>query len=89
LANIKSALKQMRVSRKRSLRNRMIHNRMRTYVKAADAAMVAGGTTEARDALQEAISQIDRAAQKGIIHPNGAARRKSRLAKRFNALSQK
>ncbi|MFH1084790.1 MAG: 30S ribosomal protein S20 [Chloroflexota bacterium] len=89
MANTRSALKQMREGRKRNLRNRMIQSRMRTYVKAADAAIVTGGVTEAQEALQEALSQIDRTAQKGVIHRNSAARRKSRLAKRFNALLQK
>jgi small subunit ribosomal protein S20 len=68
---------------KRRLRSRSVRSAVRTYItKARVAINVApeGDTTE--DAILKAISELDRAARKGVIHPNNAARRKSRLVKR-------
>ena len=76
----------MRQNEKRRLQNRMVRSRMRTFVKKADALIASGSKEEAADAVRVALSEIDKAAQKGIIHRNNAARRKSRLAKRFNSL---
>ena len=86
MANIQSAIKRMRQNEKRRLQNRMVRSRMRTFVKKADALIASGSKEEAADAVRVALSEIDKAAQKGIIHRNNAARRKSRLAKRFNSL---
>ena len=87
MANIQSAIKRNRQNVKRRARNRMVRSRMRTYVKKADGLLVDGKQEEAAEAVQVALQEIDKAAQKGIIHRNSAARRKSRLAKRLNALS--
>jgi len=86
LANIQSAIKRNRQNGKRQLRNRMVKSRMRTFVKLAHQAIEAGEKPAAEDAVRSAIGEIDRAAQKGVLHPNGAARRKSRLMARLNAL---
>ncbi len=83
MANIKSAIKRIRQSEKRRVRNRAIRSRMRTYVKQANTAIVTGD--DAGEAVRAAISELDRAAKKGIIHPNNAARRKSRLMHKLNA----
>ncbi len=84
MANIKSAIKRIRQSEKRRVRNRAVRSRMRTYVKQANTAIVTG-EEDAVEAVRAAISELDRAAKKGIIHSNNAARRKSRLMKKLNA----
>ena len=83
LPNVKSAEKRMRTSAARAERNRQFRSKMRTALKkvrGADSAET--GAT----ALREASSLLDRAAQKRIIHPNKAARAKSRLSARIAAL---
>jgi len=86
LANIQSAIKRARQNKKRYQRNRMVRSRMRSFVKKADQLIVEGDKEEAAEAVRQAISELDKAAQKGIIARNNAARRKSRLMSRFNAL---
>lgn len=84
MANHRSALKRMRQNQKRRLRNRIIHGRARTAVKKARALIEEGRWEEAEAAVKLAISALDRAAEKGVIHKNNAARRKSRLMRHFN-----
>jgi small subunit ribosomal protein S20 len=86
LANIKSAIKRNKQNEKRRLRNRVIRGRARTFVKKARVAIVDGGVEEARSATLQAVSALDKAAEKGIIHKNNAARRKSRLMRRLSEL---
>ncbi len=83
MANIKSQIKRNRQNEKRRLRNRAVRSELRTREKAAIAA--AGGDGEA-EALRQTIKRIDRAASKGVIHKNTAARKKSRLSARIKAL---
>jgi small subunit ribosomal protein S20 len=83
LANHKSAIKYNRVSERRRLRNRLVIVSTRTFVKKARTSIVAGEQTAAREAVVSAIRALDKAASKGIIHKNNAARRKSRLMKRL------
>lgn len=85
MANTKSAIKHMHQDEKRRLRNRAVRSRTRTFVKKADENIASGDKAAAVEAVREAVSQLDRAAQKGVIHRNSAARRKSRLMKRLNA----
>jgi small subunit ribosomal protein S20 len=84
LANTASALKRIRSNNRKRIRNKMVRSRTRTAVRTARNAET---PDEARQATLAAISALDRAAQKGVIHRNNAARRKSRLAKRLNTLS--
>ncbi len=70
----RSALKRQRQTLKRTLRNRAWKSRMKTLIKKAQQLLTP-------EALREAIKVIDKAAAKGIIHRNTAARRKSRLMK--------
>jgi len=88
LANIKSQIKRNKQNEKRRLRNRYFIGRARTYVKSARSNVNTGGAEDARLATLEAISELDRAAQKGVIHKNNAARRKSRLMKQLNTLEK-
>jgi small subunit ribosomal protein S20 len=85
LANTKSAIKQTRQEPKRTLRNRMVKTKMRTYLKKAQVAVAQDNKEAAEAAVLAAISQIDKAAQKGVIHRNNAARHKARLMKHLNA----
>ncbi|MCS7246127.1 MAG: 30S ribosomal protein S20 [Thermomicrobium sp.] len=86
MPNTKSAAKALRRSERRRIRNRMWRSAARTFVKKARKLMEAGDLEAAARAIGDAISTLDRAAAKGVIHKNNAARRKSRLMKRFNAL---
>lgn len=84
MANIKSAIKHIKTSEKRRQRNMAVRSSTRTYVKRARNA-IAQHPAEAQDDVRTAISALDRAVKKGVIHPNNAARRKSRLMKRYNS----
>jgi len=87
LANTKSALKALRQSERRRIRNRSIRSRTRTYVKRARVAIAsAPAAPESEEALRQAISALDRAVTKGVLHRNTAARHKSRLMRRWNEL---
>jgi small subunit ribosomal protein S20 len=68
------------------VRNRVYRGRARTFVKKARFAIENGDVEEARAATLEAISELDRAAQKGVLHKNNASRRKGRLMKQLAAL---
>jgi len=83
LANTKSAIKRIKQNHKRRLRNRLFSGRARTFVKSAQAKMEDGTPEDARAATIAAIRTLDKAAEKGIIHKNNAARRKSRLMRRL------
>ncbi|OAT82317.1 30S ribosomal protein S20 [Desulfotomaculum copahuensis] len=84
MPNIKSAIKRVKVTRKRTLRNARLKSALRTAIRKFESA--AGGTSreEAGQALHKALVAIDKAVTKGILHKNTAARKKSRLTKRFN-----
>jgi small subunit ribosomal protein S20 len=90
MANHASALKRHRQSEKRRLQNRIFRNRIRTLVKKARVSIHSGSDmAEAREATRIAIRDLDMAASRGTIHPNNAARRKSRLMKQLAALVAK
>lgn len=86
MANTKSAIKRIRQNAKRRERNRVFRGRARTFVKNARLAIENGELETARAATLQAISALDKAAQKGVLHSNNAARRKSRLMKQLAAL---
>lgn len=83
LANIKSAIKRNKQNEKRRVRNRVFRGAARTFVAKARVAIESEDAEAAKKATLEAISALDKAAQKGVIHKNNAARRKSRLMKRL------
>ena len=89
MANIKSAIKRNKQNEKRRQRNRIFRGRARTSVKNARDVISGENLEEARAATLQAISALDKAAEKGILHKNNAARRKSRLMKRLAALETK
>jgi small subunit ribosomal protein S20 len=82
-----SALKQMRQSRKRRARNRRDVTHVKSQVKKLRAAIASGDADAARKLLPETIGQIDRAAKKGVVHDNAAARYKSRLTRKVSSLA--
>lgn len=82
MPNIKSVVKDVKKSRLNHLRNVSAKSAMKTYIRKAKSALDGKTTGDAGDAVRVAISTIDKTAQRGIIHRNAAARRKSRLMKR-------
>ena len=84
MANIRSAIKRIRGSARKRERNQVFRSRARTYVNKARKLIAEGKIEEAREEVQLAIVALDKAAAKGIIHRNKAARSKSRLMKRLN-----
>ncbi len=88
MPNIKSQAKRLRQNEKRRLRNRYFRGRARTFVKKARQAMDEGNLDAARQFTHQAIKALDKAAEKGILHKNNVARRKSRLMKRLAAFEQ-
>ena len=80
----KSAQKQVRVAERRQLRNKPIRSRCKTDVTKAERLIFSGELESAQKAVVAAISSLDKAVEKGVIHPNNAARRKSRLMKKLN-----
>ena len=80
----KSAKKQVRVDKRRRLRNKSVRSLCKTRITKAERLIFSGELESARAAVVAAISSLDKAAEKGIIHPNNAARRKSRLMKKLN-----
>ena len=86
MPNNPSAAKRMRQEQKRRLHNRSIKSLVKTQItKARQAIDAEVGYSDAEAAVRSAVSELDRAAKKGVIHPNNAARRKSRLMKQLNA----
>ncbi|MBR4879083.1 MAG: 30S ribosomal protein S20 [Clostridia bacterium] len=83
MPNIKSAKKRVLVSEVRNARNRAIKTAVKTQVKKFDAAIEAGTNVEA--AYKAVVATVDKAAAKGVMHKNTAARRKSALARKMNA----
>ena len=77
----------MRSGVKRHERNRANLSQLKTQVKKLRAAIAKGDAGEARKTLDETMSEIDKAAKKGVIHDNAAARYKSRLSRRVNAVT--
>ena len=83
MANIKSAIKRIRSSKRKQVRNLAVRTRARSAVRDAREKIGSANPEEAAQAIREAYSALDRAAQKGVLHKRNAARRKSRLMKRL------
>ncbi|HBM79762.1 MAG: 30S ribosomal protein S20 [Clostridiales bacterium] len=89
MANIKSAIKRIKITEKKTLRNRMVKSSVKTIVKKFDEYVAAGNMDEAKKLFPRVSHVIDRAAAKGVIHRNTAARKKSKLSLKLNkAVSQ-
>jgi len=84
LPQSKSAQKEMRASKTKQLRNKSIRSLCKTNITKAERFIFSGELELGQKAVLDAISSLDKAAEKGVIHPNNAARRKSRLMKKLN-----
>jgi len=80
----KLTTKQVRVVERRRLRNKSIRSLVKTSITKAERLIFSGELESAQTAVVAAIGSLDKAAEKGVIHPNNAARRKSRLMKKLN-----
>lgn len=83
MPNIKSAIKRVKVSKAKTLKNTMRKSALKTVIKKAKTS-IASKDSSATVSFKEAVQAIDKAAAKNLIHKNTAARRKSRLAKALN-----
>ena len=86
MPNIKSAIKRVSVIEKKTLRNNMIKSEYKTAVKNFEAAVAEGDVKKEETLFSEATKKIDQACTKGVIVKNTAARKKSNLAKKLNAI---
>ncbi len=86
MPNIKSAIKRVKTNEALNAQNTTAKSSMRTAVKKVEAAITVNDAATAKEAFVSAASKLDKAASKGLIHKNAAARKKSRLAKKANAL---
>lgn len=87
MPNIKSAIKRVKTTEKRTMRNRYVKSTLRTAVRGFRTAL--NDNEDADLKLRAALSAVDKAAAKGVIHRNTASRKKSRLVKQFNAAQVK
>ena len=84
MPNIKSVIKDVKKSRERRERNISVKSKIKTFVKKAKSVIETGDVEATKQAVSQATSVIDKAAEKRIIHKNAAARRKSRLMRAAN-----
>ncbi len=87
MANIKSQIKRNRQNEKARLRNKAVKSSLKTAIRKFNAAVQNGDAEAAGALLRDASRRLDKAASKGIIHKNQAARRKSRLMRRLEKIS--
>jgi small subunit ribosomal protein S20 len=87
MANTDSARKRIRQTEKRTARNRARKSRVRTFLRKVELAISSGDKNAAQDALRAAQPELQRAADKGVMHDNTVARKLSRLSSRIKALS--
>ncbi|GLZ34044.1 30S ribosomal protein S20 [Lentzea sp. NBRC 105346] len=86
MANIKSQLKRIKTNEKARLRNKAVKSSLKTAIRKFREAAEAGDKDKALELLQDASRKLDKAATKGVIHPNQAANKKSAMALRANQL---
>lgn len=87
VANIKSAIKRAQLAKARNIKNAAEKSAMRTAIRRFEEAVSKADTDLAAATLQIVTKQLDKAARKGLIHYKAAARKKSRLTKKLNALA--
>ncbi len=85
MANIKSALKRIKVTKRQTQENRAKKTELKTYIKKFDAAVESGNFDEARKILKVVDKKLKKATSKNVIHKNAASRQLSRLSKKLNA----
>ena len=87
MPNIKSAKKRVKIIEKKTLRNNMIKSAYKTAIRKFDEAVKAGNVEEAKVLFSEATKKVDQACTKGVIVKNTAARKKSSMSKKLNAMA--
>lgn len=87
MPNIKSAIKRVNVIEKKTARNNMIKSGYKSAVKKFEQAVAAGNKVEATTLMSEATKKVDQACTKGVIVKNTAARKKSSMSKKLNAMA--
>ena len=87
MANTSSARKRIRQTERRTARNAARKSRMRTFIKKVETAILGGDKDAAQAALRAAQPELQRAANKGVLHANTAARKLSRLSARIKAIA--
>lgn len=87
MPNIKTAIKRVRINDKKRQTNTIKKSNLRSTVKIVENAIASNDVAQAQETLPVALQKLDKAVSSGIIHKNAAARKKSRLTKRVNALS--
>ncbi len=88
MANIKSSAKRVLVSREEAARNKAEKTKLKTTIKKFETAVAEGNQEDAGTAYKAAVKSVDRAVSKGLIHKNNAARKKSKMAAKMNALGE-
>ncbi len=86
MANIKSAMKRVKVAEFKTRRNKMIMTNIKTNIKKFNQALESGDKELAQEQFRVVTKRLDKAASKGTIHANSAARKKSMLSKKLNAM---
>ncbi len=86
MPNIKSAKKRVLVNATKAMQNKAAKSAMKTTLKKFDAAVAEGNRSEADSAYKVAVKAVDKAAAKGLMHKNKAARKKSQLTVKLNAM---
>lgn len=86
MPKIKSAIKRMEISQRNTIRNTAIKSSVKTAVKKCEQALEDNKSETTRTVLVDTIRTIDTAVSQGVIHKNNAARKKSRLQRKFNAI---
>ncbi|MEU5805533.1 30S ribosomal protein S20 [Streptomyces sp. NPDC059851] len=86
MANIKSQIKRIKTNEKARLRNKSVKSELRTFIRKANEAVVAGDVEKATAAARVASRKLDKAVSKGVIHKNAAANKKSALASKVASL---
>ncbi|MHB8449694.1 MAG: 30S ribosomal protein S20 [Mycobacteriales bacterium] len=87
MANIKSQIKRIKTNEKRQVRNKSVKSGLKTAIRHFREAADAGDVDAATTMMRSATRALDKAASKGVIHPNQAANRKSAIAKRAATLT--
>ena len=87
MANIKSSAKRVLVAARNAERNKADRSALKTSIKKFEAAVAGSDRENAEVAYKAAVKSVDRAVSKGLIHKNNAARKKSKMAAKFNAMA--
>ena len=87
MPNIKSAVKRVKVTEVKNLRNRVFKSQLKTIIKKFNAAVESGDKAVAADAYKAAVKKVDQAASHGIMHKNAVAHKKSQFTKKINSMN--